>query len=446
MMDRPLRIAVFLGCFPVVSETFVLHQITGLLDRGNEVDIYADVRSETDAPVQPEVAVHRLLERTCYMDMPPESAPWEMPVWPITGRTWVPGETRSTPNWLRVVRATPALIKSLLHAPRLAAQSLRRSQYNYQAESFSVLYRLAALCSVSRRYDVLHAHFGPAGNSYRFAKRLWRAPLVVSFHGYDFSRIPQKAGRAIYRQLFQELDLATVSSDYAGEKLKRLGCPSAIIRKLAYGIDMEQFPYCKRVFETGGPVRILTVGRMTEKKGLEFSIRAFAKVRQRHPHITYDIVGDGPLRPKLERLIEELKLSACVTLYGARTKCKVRQMLSQAHIFILASVIALDGDQEGTPVALLEAQASGLPVLSTRHGGIPEIVRDGETGFLLPERDSEALAERLTLLIEHPETCVVLGRNGHELLASQFDSARQLEKLMELYRGLLKAQTPAKCR
>src|SRR5437879_2266478 len=101
-MSEPLRIAVFTGPFPVVSETFIRGQITGLLDLGHQVDIYADSRPEPGAPLPAEIAQYRLLERTTYMDMPAELAPWELPVWPITGRTWVPGSPTSTRNWTRL--------------------------------------------------------------------------------------------------------------------------------------------------------------------------------------------------------------------------------------------------------------------------------------------------------------------------------------------------------
>ncbi len=191
---NPLRIAILVGTFPVVSETFILRQITGLLDLGHEVDIYADSRPEPGAPVHAEVEKYRLLERTVYMDMPPESAPWEMPVWPLTGKTWPPGESESIRNLTRVARAIPKLWRPFLTAPRLACQTLSPSQYGYQAASLSALYRLARLASQRKRYDVIHAHFGPVGNSFRFARALWKAPLVVSFHGYDFTTLPRRGG------------------------------------------------------------------------------------------------------------------------------------------------------------------------------------------------------------------------------------------------------------
>src|SRR6266542_3521779 len=145
-MSRPLRIAMFVGRFPVVSETFIVRQITGLLDLGHEVDIYADTRAEPGGPVHPEIAKYRLLERTTFMDLPPETAPFEMPVWPITGRTWPPGSTSSIPNALRVTRAFSKFFRCFWKAPRLACQVLNQQEYGYQAASLSALLRLAHLC------------------------------------------------------------------------------------------------------------------------------------------------------------------------------------------------------------------------------------------------------------------------------------------------------------
>ncbi|MEO7685210.1 MAG: glycosyltransferase [Gemmatimonadaceae bacterium] len=126
-----------------------------------------------------------------------------------------------------------------------------------------------------------------------------------------------------------------------------------------------------------------------EKKGFEYSIRAVARVRDVGPGLRYDIVGDGPLHQQLENLIRELGVERKVFLHGSQTGEVVQRMMAEAHLFVLASVTAANGDQEGTPVSLLEAQASGLPVLSTWHSGIPEVVLHEQTGFLVAERDTK---------------------------------------------------------
>src|SRR5258706_3869500 len=160
-MNRSLRIAMFVGSFPVVSETFIVRQIGGLLDQGHMVDIYADCEGDAHAPIHPEVEKYRLMERVKFMGMQPETAPWEMPVWPLTGRTWPPGSAKSVHNSVRLARAIPKLLRCLAGHSRLTMSVLNRDEYGYQASSLSALYRLARLVSQSQTYNVLHAHFGP---------------------------------------------------------------------------------------------------------------------------------------------------------------------------------------------------------------------------------------------------------------------------------------------
>jgi colanic acid/amylovoran biosynthesis glycosyltransferase len=170
-----------------------------------------------------------------------------------------------------------------------------------------------------------------------------------------------------------------------------------------------------------------------QKKGIEYAIRAVAKARERHPENRYEIIGDGPLRGALEKLVAELGLKESVILHGTKDSEFIRQRMAKAHVLILASVTADNGDQEGTPVTLMEAQASGLPVLSTRHSGIPEVVLDGKSGFLVPERDVEALAERLAFLVEHPEVCRELGACGRKHIEAQFDLRQLNRDLVRIY-------------
>jgi colanic acid/amylovoran biosynthesis glycosyltransferase len=194
-MDRPLRIAMFVGMFPVVSETFILRQITGLLDLGHEVDVFADTRVEPGSPQHSEVAKYQLLRRTTFMDMPPETAPYEMPVWPFMGRTWPPGSPTSVHNSVRVFRALPRLLRCMIKSPRLTFRVLSRAEYGYQAESLSALYRLAKLAASPHGYDVLHAHYGPVGKSFRFARALLKAPLMVTDPPSVDDKSPKSQGR-----------------------------------------------------------------------------------------------------------------------------------------------------------------------------------------------------------------------------------------------------------
>lgn len=431
-MNPPLRIAMFVGSFPVVSETFIVRQISGLLDLGHDVDIYADTRDETGSPIQSEVTKYRLLERTTFLKMPRETAPWEMPVWPVTGRTWPPGAADSIPNSIRVLRALSRLFQCLTTAPRLTFQVLNPGEYRYQAASLSALYRLAALSGIRKRYDVLHAHFGPVGNSFRFARDLWHAPLVVSFHGYDFCTAPRLEGADMYRRLFATAAAITVNSEYTRKRVAQLGCPPARLHKIPVGLDPAMFAFHERHRKPEEPVRILVVGRLVEIKGHEYCIRAVAKLRDRHPDVRLEIVGDGPLRRPLEELAAQLKLQRIVTFHGACDCITVNRLMTESHLFVLASV-SIEGDQEGQGLVLQEAQACGLPVIATDSGGLPEGILPGQSGFLVPARDVDALAERLAYFIEHPEILPIMGRKGRELIEECYDIGKLNRRLVELY-------------
>ena len=432
-MSSALRIAVFVGTFPVISETFILRQITGLLELGNDVEVFADLRAQEDGPEQPEVEKYGLRDRTAWMDMPPECAPWELPVWPLTGKTWLPGATTSVSNAGRLTRAAPALLRSLVASPRLTKQLLDPKEYSYRASSLSGLYRLARLAGTRGGFEVLHAHFGPVGNSFRFARALWGAPLVVSFHGYDFSTLPRREGPRMYERLFATADAFTVNSEYTRRQVEQLGCQSERIHHLPVGLNPQEFPFRERTLPPGAPVRILTVGRLVEIKGHEYLLRAIARLREKYPVIQCEIAGDGPLRKKLEELSGELGVKELVTLHGAVSGEQIKRMMAEAHIFVLPSV-SVEGDQEGQGLALQEAQASGLPVIATRHGALPEGLLPGQSGFLVPERDPVALAEQIQFLIDHPELWPRMGRRGREFVLEHFDIRKLNSRLVELYR------------
>lgn len=263
---KPLRIAIFVGTFPAVSETFIQRQIAGLMDLGHDVDIYADTREHPGVVVHAETKKHRLPERTIFMDMPPEVSPWELPVWPMTGRTWPPGSATSILNCARIARALPKIARCLCATPSLTLKALSKHEFGYQASSLSTLYRLEKLVSNKKRYDVLHAHFGPVGDSFRFARELFDAPLIVSFHGYDYSMSPREHGPDLYQKLFRVADAVTVNSQFARRAVESLGCPTENIEQLNYGLDLKALPFRERYIEPGAPVRILSVGRLLRKK------------------------------------------------------------------------------------------------------------------------------------------------------------------------------------
>jgi colanic acid/amylovoran biosynthesis glycosyltransferase len=212
-----------------------------------------------------------------------------------------------------------------------------------------------------------------------------------------------------------------------------LGCPPSLLRRLECGIDLTEFAFRTRPTPVDRPIRLLTVARIVEKKGIEFSIRAVAQLLNEGCRLQYEIVGDGPLRGSLTKLAHELGAENDITFTGAKDSSYVRQRMDQCDLFVLASVTAADGDTEGAPVSMLEAQACGMPVVSTQHAGIPEIVADGVSGLLVPERDVTALAGALRRLMDNPAEWPEMGRQGREFVERRHDLSMLNRRLLDLY-------------
>jgi colanic acid/amylovoran biosynthesis glycosyltransferase len=183
------------------------------------------------------------------------------------------------------------------------------------------------------------------------------------------------------------------------------------------------------------------VGRLVEKKGIEYAIRAVAKLHDQGCDLEYEIIGDGPLRATLQTLIRDLGVAGIVSLPGGKDRNGVIHSLQRADVFLAPSVRAEDGDEDGPANVLKEAMATGLPVVATQHGGIPELVQDGVSGFLVPERDADTLAERLAYLIDHPDAWGSMGRAGRAFVEQHFEKNVVLDELVDFYQQTLFKET-----
>jgi colanic acid/amylovoran biosynthesis glycosyltransferase len=230
--------------------------------------------------------------------------------------------------------------------------------------------------------------------------------------------------------------LLPVCGQFREELIRRGGDPGKI-RVHHSGIRLSQFAYSERRRKSGEPTRVLSIGRLVEKKGVADGIRAVARLHASGRRLQYTVVGDGRLRGSLEQLIAESGLKTEVQLVGAKTHAEVIELLRDAHLFLAPCVTAQNGDQEGIPNVLKEAMATGIPVLSTWHSGIPELVEHGVSGLLVPERDSEALAACLADLMDHPERWPAMGRAGRARVEAAFDSEKLNKELIKLYHQVI---------
>ena len=411
MKDR-LKVAFMVYEFPILSETFILNQIAGMIDRGCEVDIYAECSGDRNK-VHPLVEKYHLLERTYYLPELPEDL------------------------LARLIKGVKLIPSYVIVCPRQLWRSLIPFPLTDLTLSLWLLHTI--IPNFDRDYDIIHCQFGT--QSYRgMAFRQVNAPqakLITTFRGYDISGFLRQKGENAYRQLFRQGDFFLTNCDFFRDKAISIGCPPEKIKVNRSGLDCDRFTYQPRCLSEDGWIQIATTGRLVEKKGIEYVIRAVAKLIPTYPRLCYKIIGEGPLRSYFIDLIQKLYLDKNVELMGWCNETEIVETLRNTHIFVAPSVTAADGDRDAPINVLKEAMAIGLPVVSTYHGGIPELVEDGKSGFLVPERDAEALAEKLSYLIEHPELWTQMGKEGREFVLQHYNLERINDDLMNIYLSLV---------
>ena len=290
----------------------------------------------------------------------------------------------------------------------------------------------------SEPYELIHAHFGTSGMyALPYASR-YRLPLVVTFHGVDVTVLSSWARFLPHRwpyawlspKVLQRMTLGLCVSDEVRDRLCALGAPAdrLVIHRL--GIDLGQFTIGVR---DSTRVEVVMVGRLVEKKGFEYGLQAFARVAKSHPNVFLTIVGDGPRRRSLERLTATLGIGDRVTFTGVLASRAVSEQLRRSDVLLAPSVTGHDGNREGSPMTVKEGSASQVVPVSTYHAGIPEIVEDGATGFLVNERDVDGLADRLERLVRDQQLRAHMGRAARAKMEREFDNRVQVDELERLY-------------
>ncbi len=408
-----MKIAFIVNQFPTLSETFILNQITGLIDRGHEVEIYADQPGNTQK-YHPDVDKYKLRERTYYIGRPNN-------------------------RFLRILKLFRLPLANFLKNPSVFFKALNVSKYGFEAKSLRLLYASAHLLGRQARYDIIHSHFGPNGQKSLFLRDIGviKGKIVTTFHGYDVSNYIKLNGDNIYKPLFDHGNIFSPISNQMKSRLIELNCDERKIVVHRVGIDCSKFTFTVRHQPENGKFQILTVARLAEKKGVEYGIIAVANLIKLGINVEYNIVGNGLLAEDLQKLIKKLNVSNHVNLLGWKQQQEVITIMNNTHIFLAPSITSKTGDQEGIPTVIMEAMAMGLPVISTYHSGIPELVENGVSGFLVPERDVDALTERLHYLVKHPEIWSEMGRAGRKFVESHHSIHKLNDRLVEIYENLI---------
>lgn len=384
---RRLKVGFRVGPFPKLSETFILNQIENMARNGHIVSVLADSPS-------------------------------------------APGDTGKLPSGPLQVRYIQ---------PGTGTGELTRRYMPYRLRQFMAA---RAERHLAKQNDVVICHFGWFGarmisSAGHMAKR---GKIITVFHGKDMSSHPDDTGPAIYEELFRHGDLFLPVSEHWRQALLQMGAPDHCTSVHHMGVDLNCFPFNERLQREDQDFRLLTICRLVEKKGIEFALRAISICRQAAPqkNITLDIIGEGPDREPLERIAADLNIRHAVRFRGFLPHKDISEAMRLADAFILPSVTAIDGDMEGIPVVLMEACATGLPVISTFHSGIPELIEHGVTGLLANERDFEALAGHILTLASDQELGRQFARSARTCVETKFNSAKLSSELNSIVQKLVR--------
>lgn len=402
-----MKVIYFLSEFPCYTETFIINQINGLIKRGFNVQIITLRLGEIkDIEI---IQRYDLISKTTCIKQ-------------ITKKNFIR-------HW--------TVLKNILYS--LKSTAFRRILIKkLKSKDFGFI-NYASLINTQSHFeaDAIIAHFGPnaiIANDLIDIGCL-SGKLYPIFHGYDITQkdVLDKY-LSEYKNLFKKEIIALPISQLWQQKLLTFGCPIEKIVVNRMGIDPECFTFNPKVkFNT--TFQLLTVARHSEKKGLKYAIQAMKLLKNEGIDFQYNIIGTGPLFESHQKLINELNLQNTVKLLGYQEPNTINQYLDNTDIFILPSVTAESGDMEGIPVALMEAMAKGVVCLSTLHSGIPELIENNHSGFLVPERDSSSLANVLIEIVCGKHNLEKVKENALKTILTNYNQKHIYDQLADLLRN-----------
>jgi colanic acid/amylovoran biosynthesis glycosyltransferase len=286
----------------------------------------------------------------------------------------------------------------------------------------------------SQKYDIIHCHFGDHGIEALYWKKLGllSGKLVTTFHGIDLNVTPRSYGNGFYKELIKRGDLFTVGSDFMSKKLLSLKTPSEKIIRLPMGVDTSKFTYIERNFEEINVFKFIAVGRLVEVKGFKYLLSALSLLKNRSLKFHCLIVGDGPLKSELLNMMKILGLELHVTFVGMKSHDDVIKLYHESHIFVLPSIKTDSGEEEGQGLVVAEASSTGLPVIASAVGGIPESIVDTKSGLLVNPKDPNSIANALNWCMNNKSKLADMGIYGRDYISKHYNSEitnSQIEKV-----------------
>ncbi|WMN63448.1 glycosyltransferase [Vibrio parahaemolyticus] len=395
-----MKLAVFSWSFPVLSETFVINQIIGLKKLGVEVDVYSN-ETVTECVNLESVEKNKLLDN-----------------YKCIGLNCREGKLR------KIITFFQCFIHALLKGKLPQLNKIIFDRLLTIGQKINLIAALSKQNGCPEDYNNIIVHFG--NNGYYVCKMrelgLISGPISTIFHGYEISVYSQlEKNNLQYKKLFESGELMLPISECWRKKLIELGCPLSKIKVHRMGIDTDAYDIQELTSSINTPLNLVQVGRLTEKKAVLDSIKAVVKANEKIA-IKFNIIGDGELYKAAKELIDTNEASEYIFLLGKQKPERVKEFLDSSDVFVLPSVRASNGDMEGIPVALMEAMAKGLIVLSTNHSGIPELIEDQESGFLVDEASVEGLSNALVNISNlDQESLIRIRKNARDIVLSKYN-------------------------
>lgn len=401
---------MYLSSFPKLSETFIVNKFLGLLQKGWDVHVVCAESSTLE------------WEHFPVLDTNPQAHKRVHVRWP------------HRPRWLAALLIPAALVRCLLRKPTQTWQYLSLGFRRFGRDILRRLYLDSELILLEP--VIIHYEFGALAVGRMYLKDLVETRISLSFRGHDLS-FSGLENPDFYKEVWEHVDAIHLLGEDLWKQAQKRGCPPDLLHVFVPpSVDIASFEpdRCRDPAMVGTPerpLRILSVGRLVWSKGYEYALQAIKLLVGRGIACEYRIVGGGNLLEGISFARHQLNLEGIVNLLGPRSWEDVAEEMQWADVFLQASV------QEGFCNAVVEAQAMMLPVVCSDAGGLPENVQHGVTGFVVPRRDPQAMAEKLAFLSTHPECREEMGKAGRSRVEQHFQLPVQIERFDQFYQDVL---------
>jgi len=407
MIKKRLKIAILVSSFPTTSETFIVNQITDLIDKGHTVTIFAFQQNKNKV-IHQKILDYKLLEKTVFFK--DTSSSMVLRYFAFLNFIF---SNRKKIDFFKLIR----IFNYKIYGRK--ALNLR----NYTKFKWILKYG---------NIQIIHAHFGPNGVYIAEMKKfgfLTSTKLITSFHGYDLSPHLLTYYKNKYQDLFEEADLLTVNTKYTKSLLKKITSENNI-KILPVGLDTNKFK--RNESEINSDFLLIFIGRLIPLKAPDLAVEVVRRLVIKGYCVRLDIIGEGEMYRDLEEFISKNNLEENVKLKGALAQEEVIKLMTDATIFILPGIYDSNGRAETQGLVIQEAQSMGLPVIISDVGGMKYGIEDCETGFVVKEKDVDGFVDKVEFLLNNEEKRKEMGKKGRNFVTMKYDSKHLGDKL-ELY-------------